>query len=90
MTQLKYIAFSSETVRWFESYLKKQNFILSLHKSLSEPDPLDFDGPEGSMLGLALFLMYVYDMKSTINNCNLAFFLAMKMLVILKIPNCYL
>ena len=37
LKKLKYIGFSTETVRRFESYLKSQNLIASLEKSLSEP-----------------------------------------------------
>ena len=36
LKKLKYIGFSPETVRWFESYLKNRNIIVSLGKSLSE------------------------------------------------------
>ena len=41
LKQLKYIGFSPETVRWFESYLKNQNLTVGLEKSLSEPGVLN-------------------------------------------------
>ena len=51
----KYIGFSTETVRWFESYLKIRNLIVSLEKSLSEPGVLNCGVPQGSILGPILF-----------------------------------
>ena len=51
----KYIGFSTESVRWFESYLKNRTLILSLEKSLSEPGVLNFGVPLGSILSPILF-----------------------------------
>ena len=56
LKKLKYIGFSTETVRRFESYLKSQNLIASLEKSLSEPGVLNCGVPQGSILGPILFL----------------------------------
>ena len=56
LEKLKYIGFSTETVRRFESYLKSQNLIVSLEKSLSEPGVLNCGVPQGSILGPILFL----------------------------------
>ena len=71
MKKLKYIEFSPETVRWFESYLKNWNLIVSLEKSLSEPGVLTCGVPQGSILGSMLFLLSVNDMKSAITACDL-------------------
>ena len=60
-----------ETVRWFESYLKNQNLIVSLEKSLSEPGALNCGVPQGSILGPTPFLLYVNDMKSVLTDCGL-------------------
>lgn len=50
LKKLEYNGFLPETVRWLESYLEKQNLILSLNKSLSEPGPLTCGVPQGSIL----------------------------------------
>ena len=36
LKKLKYIGFSPETVGWFQSYLKKQNFVISPDKNASQ------------------------------------------------------
>ena len=71
LKKLKCIGFSPETVRWFESYLKNRNLIVSLEKSLSEPGVLSFELPRGSILGPIPFLFYVNDMKLTVTDCVL-------------------
>ena len=55
LKKLKNTEFSPETVRWFESYLKKQNLIASLDKSLSKPGLLNCGVPQGSILGPIFF-----------------------------------
>ena len=59
LKKLKYTGFLPGTARWFESYLKNQNLIVSLEKSLSVPDVLNCGVPQGSILGPILFLLYV-------------------------------
>ena len=71
LKKLKSIGFSPEAVRQFESYLKNQNLIVSLEKSLSEPGVLNCGVHQGSILGPILFLLYVNDMKSAVTGCDL-------------------
>ena len=55
LKKLKYIDVSPEIVRWFASYLKNRNLIVSLEKSLSESGVLNCGVPQGSILGPILF-----------------------------------
>ena len=87
LKKLNYIGFSPETLKLFESYLKNRNLIVSLEKSFLEAGVLNSGVPQGSILGLIIFLLYVNDMKSAlmIVTCDhklmiLAFFSAIKML----------
>ena len=66
LKKLNYIGFSPETLKWFESYLKNRNLIVSLEKSFSEAVVLNSGVPQGSILGLIIFLVYVNDMKSAV------------------------
>ena len=36
LDKMKYLGFTSKTIDWFGSYLKKQNFVVSIEKTLSE------------------------------------------------------
>ena len=71
LKKMKYIRFSPETVRWFESYLENRNLIVSLKKSLSKPGVLNCGVPQASSLGPILFLLNVNDMKSAVTDCDL-------------------
>ena len=51
--------------------MKKRNLIVSLDKSLSEPGPLNGAASQKSILGPISFLLYVNDMKSAVNDCDL-------------------
>ena len=55
LKKLKYTGFSPETFKWFGSYLKNENFIVSPEKNLSEPAVLNCRVPQGSILGFVLF-----------------------------------
>ena len=35
---MKYLGFISKTIEWLGSYLKKQNFVVSLEKTVSETE----------------------------------------------------
>ena len=87
LKKLNYIGFSPETLKLFESYLKNRNLIVSLEKSFLEAGVLNSGVPQGSILGLIIFLLYVNDMKSAVMivTCDhklmiLTFFSAIKML----------
>ena len=71
LNKMKYLGFTSKTIDWFGSYLKKRNIVVSLDKTLSETGILNCDVPEGSILGPTLFLLHVNDMKTALKNCDL-------------------
>ena len=66
---MKYLGFTSKTIDWFGSYLKKQNIVVSFEKTLSETGILNCGVTHhGSILSPILFLLYVNDMKTALKN----------------------
>ena len=90
LNKIKYLGFKSKTLHWFDSCLKKRNIVINFDKTLSEEGILNCGVPQGSILGLILFLLYVNDMKTAMKNCDLRqqiiclYFIAAKMSSSLK------
>ena len=56
---MKYLGFSKNTFTWFKSYLCERKFKISINTSYSSPSDLICGAPQGSILGLRLFLLYI-------------------------------
>ena len=70
LKQLSIIGFSDHTVKWFQSYLSNRKFTVNLENFFSEVSNISCGVPQGSILGLLLFLIYVNDMPMAVK-CNL-------------------
>ena len=71
LKKTKYLGFRNDTIGCFKSYLVHRKFIVNLEKSLSDPGRLNCGVPQGSILEPLLFLLYVNDMKSALQHCDL-------------------
>ena len=70
ISKMEYLGFSKDVILWFESYLSKRKFKVSLNKTFSEPGKLLCAVPQGSILGPLLFLLYTNDMTQAVK-CEL-------------------
>ena len=48
-------------LEWFRTYLKNQIFRVCVNDTLSEECPMKTGVPQGSILGLIFFLIYIID-----------------------------
>ena len=60
--KLHAIGFSEQTVAWFKSYLSDRAFKVNINNHFLDLSKIYCGVPQGSILGLLLFLLYVNDM----------------------------
>jgi len=72
--KLKILGLRKEAIEWFKSYLTNRNFKINLANSYSDLGTSDYGVPQGSILGPTLFLLYVNDMKSALQHCDLSLY----------------
>ena len=70
---MEYYGFQTHTIEWFKSYILNKQQLVSCHNELSSKSTLETGVPQGSVLGLILFLVYVNDLNRHIHfgACNL-------------------
>lgn len=61
--QLKVVGFNKEDSKWTQSHLSGAVQMLDVGGVLSESKNLTYGVPQGSILDLLLFLLYINDMK---------------------------
>ena len=57
LLKLKAIKFSESTIKWFKSYLSERIFLVNIENKLSDFGEISCGVPQGSILGLLLFLI---------------------------------
>ena len=74
LEKMKYFAFRTSVIKWFESYSSNRKFLVCINNIFSEAGALKYGVPEGSILGPLLFLLYVNDLLQSLSDAASYFY----------------
>ena len=70
LENMKYFDFPTSVIKWFESYHSDRKFLDCIDRVFSEAATLKYGVPQGSILGLLLFLLYVNDLPQSLSDAG--------------------
>ena len=70
LQKLSNLGFSSSAVQWFNAYLSDRTQSIKVDNVLSDPLPIQYGVPQGSILGPLLFIIYINNISSVVNYCR--------------------
>ena len=71
LDKLQSLGFSDSAVTWFMAYLTNRTQSVYVNSIVSDPQSIQFGVPQGSILGPLLFITYINDLPSVVQNCDI-------------------
>ena len=71
LNKLTSLGFNKASVQWFNTYLTDRSQSVVVNGSTSEPQPILFGVPQGSLIGPLLFIIYINDLPSVVSHCKI-------------------
>ena len=70
LDKLAFLGMNRSAVQWFRSYLTTRTQSICVNGLLSQPQPIPFGVPQGSVLGPLLFIIYLNDLPLAVHGCS--------------------